>query len=493
MQALWQKAREAISSVLPITIIVLILNFTVAPIGRDLLYRFLVGAFLITAGLGIFLFGTDLAIQPIGMHMGSSITKRKSLMLLLAAGLVLGFLINMAEPDLLVLAGQVATVTAGAITLWDLVLVVSLGVGIMIAIGLGRIVFRIPLCRLVTVAYMIVFLLFAFSPAPFLGIAFDSGGATTGSMTVPFILSLGLGVASVQGGKESEEDSFGLLGIASIGPMLAVLSMGILSGVKTLTGNLPPPSTVNNGILYPFILEIPPVAWQVFLAIAPIAVLFFIAQRLLIKLPRKPLDRIMKGLVYSFVGLVLFLVGVNAGFMEAGNAIGHAVAMYGNNWVILFTGFVIGFMVIYAEPAVHVLNNQVQAVTSGRIQKRIILYALSLGVAMAVLLAMAKILIPALKLWHLLVPGYAVAIILSHFAPTVFVGIAFDSGGVASGPMTATFVLAYAQGIADGVPGADVLLDAFGVIGMVALTPLIAIQVLGLLYERKARADANEH
>ncbi|NLP18549.1 MAG: DUF1538 domain-containing protein, partial [Firmicutes bacterium] len=272
MDALWQKVREAVSSVLPITIIVVILNFTIAPIGTELFLRFLLGAAAITLGLGIFLFGADMAIQPIGMHMGSSITRQRSLFLLLFSGLLLGFLINVAEPDLLVLAGQVAAVTAGAITFWELVIVVSIGIGLMVAIGLGRIVFRISLPKLITVAYAIVFTLYIFAPGPFLGIAFDSGGATTGSMTVPFILALGMGVASVEGGKESEEDSFGLLGLASIGPMLAVLSMGILSGITTLTGSLPPPAAVNNGIWHPFILAVPPVAREVLFAIAPISV-----------------------------------------------------------------------------------------------------------------------------------------------------------------------------------------------------------------------------
>ena len=487
MDLLWQKVREAVSSVLPITVIVTILNFTIAPVGTELFLRFLLGAAAITSGLGIFLFGADMAIQPIGMHMGSSITRQRSLFLLLSSGLILGFLINVAEPDLLVLAGQVAAVTAGGITFWELVIVVSIGIGLMVAIGLGRIVFRISLPKLITVAYAIVFTLYIFAPGPFLGIAFDSGGATTGSMTVPFILALGMGVASVEGGRESEEDSFGLLGLASIGPMLAVLSMGILSGIKTLSGSLPPPVALNNGIWHPFFLAVPPVAREVLFAIAPISILFFIAQVLLIKLPPRTLSRILKGLVYTFLGLVLFLTGVNAGFMEAGNAIGSAVALYGNDWLIVLTGFVIGFTIVYAEPAVHVLNDQVEAVTSGRIKKRVILYALSIGVGMALLLAMLKILIPGLELWHLLVPGYTMAIIMSHFTPTIFVGIAIDSGGVASGPMTATFVLAYAQGVAHAVPTADVLMDAFGVIGMVALTPLIAIQVLGLLFEREAR------
>jgi hypothetical protein len=485
LNALKQKMKDVVFAVLPITIILLILNFTIAPIGKELVLRFTVGALFIIIGLGIFLFGADLAIQPIGQNIGSSITRKRNLTLLIIAGVFLGFLVNIAEPDLMVLARQVQLVTNGAISQWALLIVVSIGIGIMVAIGLLRIVLKISLSRLLTLLYAIVFLLVALSPDCFLGIAFDSGGATTGSMTVPFILALGLGVASTQGGKQSEEDSFGLVGIASSGPMLAVLSMGILSGVKSLTGSVLHASVNNMGILYPFLHMIPGIAKEVMLALIPLITIFFILQVLLIKLPKTQLSKIIKGLVYTFTGFVLFLAGVYAGFMEAGSAVGHAVASYGNNWIVILTGFVLGFTVIFAEPAVYVLNTQIEEVTSGHIRRKNILYTLSIGVAIAVSLSMVRILVPKMQLWHLLVPGYIIAIALSHFAPKIFVGIAFDSGGVASGPMTATFILAFAQGVAAATPGADVLMEGFGVISMVALTPLIAIQVLGLLYKRK--------
>ena len=486
MNALKQKFKDVVFAVLPVTIILLILNYTIAPIGRELVWRFIVGAVFIILGLGIFLFGADLAIQPIGQHMGSSITRKRSLPLLLTAGLVLGFFINIAEPDLMVLAKQVQQVTSGAISQWALLVVVSVGIGVMVALGLLRIVFKISLSKLLTILYAIIFILVIFSPKLFLGIAFDSGAATTGSMTVPFILALGLGVASTEGGRQSEEDSFGLLGIASAGPMLAVLSMGIISGIKSLVGGIPPSPDGGRGILYPFLESIPRIAVEVLLAMVPIIVMFFIFQAILIKLGRAPLVKIIKGLVYTFTGFVLFLTGVNAGFMEAGTAVGYAVASFGKNWIVIVTGFLLGFTVVLAEPAVYVLNEQIEEVTSGHIRKKNILYSLSIGVAIAVSLSMARILIPGMQLWHLLVPGYIIAITLSYFAPRLFVGIAFDSGGVASGPMAATFILAFAQGVAEATPGADVLMEGFGVIAMVALTPLIAIQVLGLLYKQKA-------
>ena len=486
MNVLLDKFKDVIMSVLPITIIVLILNFTVAPIGTELIGRFIVGAIFIIIGLAIFLFGADLGIQPIGNLMGSSIAKKKKLGTIVVFGFILGFFVNIAEPDLQVLARQVSQVTSGAISQISLLVVVSIGIGLMVVVGLLRIVFKISLNKLLTILYGIIFLLVALAPPSFLGIAFDSGGATTGSMTVPFILALGLGVASMQGGKESEEDSFGLVGIASTGPMIAVLIMSLLSGIETLTGSLPYHEVESGSILLLFLKEIPVLLVEVTLALLPFLVLFLIFQVFFIKLPKKQFARILKGLLYTYIGFVLFLTGVNAGFMEAGSAIGHVLASLENNWIVIPIGFILGFVVILAEPAVYVLNEQIEDVTSGHIKKKVILYTLAIGVAIAVTLSMIRILVPSIRLWHFLVPGYFLAIVLSYFTPNLFVGIAFDSGGVASGPMTATFILAFAQGVAQAIEGADVLLDAFGVIALVALTPLIAIQILGLIYERKA-------
>ena len=481
-----QKFKDVALAVFPITIIVLILNFTVAPIGANLMWKFVVGAIFIILGLSIFLFGVDLGIQPIGALMGSSLTRKKRLWMIIVFGFLLGFLINVAEPDLLILARQVSEVTSGALSQTSIVVVVSIGVGLLVVVGLTRIIFRVPLNKLLTVLYGIIFLLVLFAPGAFLGIAFDSGGATTGSMTVPFILALGIGVSSTQGGKASEEDSFGLVGVASTGPMIAVLIMSLLSGIKSLSGALPYNTSSTTGVIIPFIKQIPTLAIEVILALIPLIVMFLIFQIIFFKLTKRQLKKIFKGLLYTFIGFVLFLTGVNAGFMEAGSAIGYVAASLDNNWIVIPIGFILGFAVIFAEPAVYVLNEQIEDVTSGHIKKKVILYTLSIGVAVAVALSMIRILVPGIKLWHYIVPGYFIAIILSYFAPKIFVGIAFDSGGVASGPMTATFILAFAQGVAEAVEGADVLMDAFGVIAMVALTPLIAIQILGLVYARKS-------
>jgi len=473
-------------SALPVSLIVILLNFTIAPIGSYLLWKFIIGSVFIIMGLTIFLFGVELGIQPIGSLMGETITKSKKIWIVILFGFILGFFINIAEPDLQVLARQVSNITSGVLSQISLVVVVSVGIGIMVALGLLRIVFSIPINKLLTVLYGIILLLAVFSSESFHGIAFDSGGATTGSMTVPFILALGLGVASFKGGTEAEEDSFGLVGIASTGPMIAVFTMSILSSIEKLTGVSSIQVGEERGILSSYIHEIPIVTYEVLMALLPFLILFILFNNLSFKLKRRQLRKIFLGLLYTFVCFILFLVGVNAGFMEAGRAIGQTIALIGKDWLVILTGFILGLTVILAEPAVYVLNEQIEDVTSGHIRKSLILFSLAVGVAVAVALSMIRILNPSVHLWHFLLPGYLLAILLTYFTPKLFVGIAFDSGGVASGPMTATFILAFSQGVAGAIPGADVLLDGFGVISMVALTPLIAIQILGILFERKA-------
>lgn len=492
MNILTRKFKEVTASVLPITIIVLILNFTIAPMGTELIQRFLVGAVFVIIGLGIFLFGADIGIEPIGNLMGENITKSKKIWLIIIIGFLLGFLINIAEPSLLVLGAQVNAVTSGVLSQVDLVLVVSVGVGILLSIGLLRVVFNIPLNKLLTGLYAIVFLLVILAEESFLSIAFDSGGATTGSMTVPFILAIGIGVAKLEGGKRSEEDSFGLVSIASVGPMLAVLTMSLFSNIESLTGSLPEGGTEVEGIGAPFINQMVPSLLEVGMSILPLVVLFLSFNAIFFKLHKKEFRKILKGLVYTYIGFVIFLTGANAGFMEAGSILGITIASSSSGWVVVLIGFILGFVVILAEPAVHVLNEQIENVTSGHIKGKAILYSLSIGVAFAVGFSILRILVPEIRFWHFIVPGYLTALILSYFAPTLFVGIAFDSGGVASGPMTATFILAFAQGVAQATEGADVVLDGFGVISMVALTPLIALQILGILYERKANAEEGE-
>lgn len=486
MNILLEKLKEVLYTVLPITVLVLLLNFTVTPIENHLIFRFLLGALFIVIGLSIFLFGTDIGVAPIGTLLGTSITKTNKIWIIAIAGLLLGFFISVAEPDLQILAGQVQDATGGTTSKLNLVIIVSMGIAIMLSIGLLRIIKNISLKIVLTAVYVIIFGIALFVSPEFLAISFDASGATTGALTVPFMLALGLGVSSLKAGKISEEDSFGLVGVTSTGAILAVIIYSLFiksnSAAVSATTNV----TSSTSITRPFLDTTPHIMFEIFIALLPIFLIFCIFNVISFKLKMKKFIKVLKGLAYTYIGLILFLTGVNAGFMEVGRVVGHSLASLDNKLIIISISFILGFVVILAEPAVHVLTEQIEDVTSGYINRKIILGSLCVGVAFAVALSIIRIIIPGLQLWHFLLPGYILSIILSYIAPNLFVGIAFDSGGVASGPMTATFVLAFAQGAAEAIDGANVLVDGFGIIAMVAMTPIVALQILGLLYKIKS-------
>jgi hypothetical protein len=475
-------------SVLPIVVIVVLLNFTVTPLGSTQLLKFLLGAVSIIVGLALFLLGVDVGIDPLSRQIGVSIMKSNKLWFVILAGLVIGFFVSVAEPDLHVLAGQVDMVTSGLVTKLSIVVIVSIGIAGLLSFGFVRIIYGIPLNKVLTGLYGIIFILALFTSPEFMAISFDASGATTGALTVPFILALALGVTAMKkDSKAGEKDSFGLVSIVSAGAIISVMLMSIVSKTDKVSGSLEVNLSGSDGILAPFLSKLPIMAFEIFLALVPLFVFFLIIQISSQKLPKHQRTRILIGLLYSFAGLVLLLTGVNAGFMEIGSVIGYMVAALDNNALLIGIGFILGLVTILAEPAVYVLTNQIEDVTSGYIRRKTVLMALSLGVGVAVALSMLRICVPGLKLWHYLLPGYVIALALTYIVPKLFVGIAFDSGGVASGPMTATFILAFAHGAAEAIEGADVLLDGFGIIAMVALTPLITLQILGLIYKLKSR------
>ncbi len=486
---LFEKPKETGISVAPIMLIVLALSFTIAPIEEALLAKFLAGGLLIILGLGVFLLGTDIGILPVGQDVGSALVHRRSLPLMLAVGFLVGFIITVAEPDVQVLANQVAKVDA-SIPKNLLIVMIGLGVGFFVSVSFGRIILGFSYRWLLLGFYAVVFILAALTDPAYVAVAFDAGGATTGPMTVPFIMALGVGVAAVRRGKDAEGDSFGLVGLASIGPILAVLAMGIIN--KGRVAEAPASAGAASGslgVLGDFLRLAPETAADAARALGPLAAMFLAFQLLLLKMPPHRVARMAKGLLYSFVGLVLFLVGVNGGFLPAGAAIGARIGAMAGNWVLVPIGLVFGAVVVLAEPAVWVLNNQVEEVSGGAIKKQAMLASLSLGVAAAVGIAMLRV-VTGISIWWFLVPGYALALALTFFCPPLFTAIAFDSGGVASGPMSSTFILAFTLG-ASSAAGGNPLSDAFGVIAMIAMTPLIMIQILGLAFsyeEKKAQA-----
>ena len=483
---LGEKVREAMASVLPIVVIVLILSFTIAPVPTDILLAFLVGAVLLIIGMGFFTLGADTAMTPIGERVGAAMTKSRKLWIVVTVGFLIGVIVTVSEPDLQVLANQVPGVPNAV-----LVGAVAVGVGAFLVIAMLRILFSIPLNRMLVVFYIAVFVLAFFVPEDFLAVEFDSGGVTTGPMTVPFIMALGLGVSSIRSDKNAAQDSFGLVALCSIGPILAVM---ILSLIYPAAGAYEPAALLSvddSKMLWDmFQGGVPKYIHEVAICLAPIAVFFAVFQVISLKLKKKKVLKIVVGILYTYVGLVLFLTGVNIGFLPAGTYLGGQIAALPYNWILIPIGMLMGWFIVQAEPAVHVLKHQVEEITSGAIPGKAMSTSLSIGVAVSIGLAMIRVL-TGISIFWLLIPGYLAAILMSFFVPKMFTAIAFDSGGVASGPMTATFLLPFAQGACNAV-GGNVVTDAFGVVAMVAMTPLLTIQMLGLVYQRKLKKSGTE-
>ena len=480
-----EKVLEALASVVPITGIVLVLSFTVAPMPVASLMIFLVGAVLLIVGVGFFSLGVDMSMMPIGDGIGRQIANGKRMWAMAPLCFLIGAFVTIAEPDLQVLAKQVPAVPDMVI-----ILTVAAGVGFFMVIALLRAKFGWELNRLLIGCYIAVFALAFLVPREFLAVAFDSGGVTTGPITVPFIMAMGAGLTALRKGSGSDADSFGVVALSSVGPILAVMLLGLCynsSDLSYVPFAIPDMETTAEVGRY-FASGFPEYIEEVALGLAPIVVFFTVFQIVALRLRRRQLVKIIVGMVYAYVGLVLFLTGVNVGFMPAGHFVGAQVAQLQYRWVLVPIGMLVGWFIVAAEPAVRVLNQQVEELTGGAISQKAMGTTLSIGMAAAVGLAMLRVLTGISILWFL-VPGYAVALGLSFRVPKVFTAIAFDSGGVASGPMTATFLLAFAMGACEAV-GGNVLTDAFGVVAMVAMTPLVAIQSLGLVYQNKSRREA---
>ena len=493
LRQLWHKLKEAMISVLPVTIIVLILSFTpMFSLSMKDRITFIISAVFLILGVGLFSLGADMAMSPMGEHVGSSLIKTNKLKLITIVCFFMGLLITIAEPDLSVLASQVKDYGIDGTTL---IVTIGIGVGLFLVLGILKIIFKKDLSMMLMFFY---FLLFAVASiviiqgnGSFLGLAFDSGGVTTGPITVPFIMALGVGVASTVGGRNANENSFGLISLCSVGPILVVLLLGM-----TITGDLN--QTVNpNDYLIPesgikilssSLHKFIETAGEVALALFLIVLVFLIIQFIFIKLPKRKLLQMFIGIFYTFLGLVIFLTSVSIGFLPVGFSMGSQMAEFNKIALIIF-GFVIGLVVVLAEPAIHVLTKQVEEVTMGGVSKLSLLIALCIGVGSAICLAMIRIVFDFSVVYYL-IPGYFISLGLSFFVPRMYTAIAFDSGGVASGPLTSSFILPFAVGACSILQSTHILEDAFGVVALVAMAPLITIQLLGF---KAVMADRVRH
>ncbi len=478
-----EKTMESLSAVLPITGIVLLISIFLVPMELGSLVVFVVGAIMLILGMGFFQLGAEMSMTPIGEGIGVQISRTRKVLVVLLIGFVMGAIITISEPDLQVLAEQVPSVPNRV-----LILTVAVGVGLFLALAIVRIKFQIDLSKMLIILYGLLIGASFLVPKEFMAVAFDSGGVTTGPMTVPFIMAMGIGLASRRTDKNSASDSFGLVALSSIGPILAVLVLGCFYKPTEAVYSLGDVATVvtTRDVVRVFGGSIPIYAREVLVSLLPIAAVFVIFQLLTRRYQRRQLKRIAVGLVYTYAGLVLFLCGVNVGFAPVGSFLGKELASLVFNWILIPIGMLIGYYIVKAEPAIQVLNHQVENVTDGAVSVKAMNRCMSIGVAISVGLAMMRVL-TGLPIGWIIIPGYLIALVLSRFVPKIFVGIAFDSGGVASGPMTSTFLLPLSIGTCQAI-GGNLMTDAFGVVALVALTPLIAIQIMGIVYQVKISA-----
>ncbi len=477
------KLTESLSSILPIALIVLLLSVTISPIDSGYMLLFLIGIVFLVIGMSLFNLGAEMSMQQLGVKIGSSIASSGKIWLIAFVSFVIGIIITISEPDLQILATQVSGVENMV-----LILTVSIGVGVFLMIALLRIVFGISLNLILLVFYIAAFVISFFLPEAFRPLAFDSGGVTTGPMTVPFIMSLGAGVSSARVKKGGRNDSFGITALCSIGPIIAVLVLGLITG----TGgdgeamSLPSePATTQDGILR-YIIDLPHYLKEVAMALLPIVVFTVIFQLISRAFSTTQLIRIFIGVIYTLVGLAIFLTGANVGFMPTGLIIGESLATVWGGWLLIPIGMLLGFFIVKAEPSVYVLNRLVEEMSAGAISGKLTGLGLSIGVSAAIGLSALRI-ITGISIMYILIPGYVIALTLCFFVPKIFVGIAFDSGGVASGTMMSGFVLPLAIGACTKIPGGDIMTDAFGCVAFVAMAPIIAIQIFGLMYNIKSK------
>lgn len=483
-EKLKEKIKESLSAVLPITLIVLAISVFLIPMELGTITMFLVGAAMLVIGMGFFQLGAEISMTPLGEGVGIQIAKSKRIITVIVLAVAMGIIITIAEPDLQVLANQVPAIP-NATLIWT----IALGVGLFLAIAILRIIRKIKLSTILIVLYTGMILLSLFVPDNFVAVAFDAGGVTTGPITVPFIMAIGLGISSIRSDKDAASDSFGLVALCSIGPILAVMLLGSFFNPTESTytaANLIDVVTTQD-VIKAFTLELPHYMQEVFVSIIPIVGVFLLFQLATRRFHRRQSARIMVGLLYTYIGLVLFLCGVNVGFAPLGTLLGNDLAASNAKWLLVPLGMLIGYYIVKAEPAIQVLNHQVEEVTNHAISAAAMNMCLSIGVSISVGLAMLRVL-TGLSIYWIVIPGYIIALVLSRIVPKIFVGIAFDSGGVASGPMTTTFLIPICIGACEAV-GGNVMTDAFGVVALVALTPLIAVQIMGLVY--KFRSGSN--
>lgn len=473
------KLKESAISVCPIAIVVLILALTIAPLSGYDIIKFIVSTILLIFGMALFGIGADTAMFTIGTSIGGNLSKSRRFFMLLILALLLGFIITLAEPDLSVLAGQVISINK-----WLFIAVVSLGVGLFLAMAVLRIIFQVKLRALLIISYAIVFLLMIFTPSGYLPVSIDSGAVTTGPISVPFIMAFGMGISAVRSGKADENDSFGIIALTSVGPLITTQLLCIIVG-----NNIEAVNTVitqsSTGTFLTMVTEFGSKLWlnleEILLVLLPIVIFFFIYNAIFLKYPKTQIFKIIIGLLYAYFGIVMFLTGVLTGFLPAASIIGYNLASGKYSWLLIPIAALIGMLIVMAEPAVHVLNKKVEDITHGIISKKVMMVSISIGVSLSLVIALLRVIFEIPFIW-LILPIYVVTLICSSLCTPIFNAIAFDSGGVASGTMATSFILPFVMGICQA-KGLNIMSGAFGTIAFIACLPILTISVLGLIYK----------
>lgn len=476
------KLKDSIKAILPITLIVLIINiFFHSNTLASLLPAFLIGSILLIIGMSFFDLGADISMIEIGEKIGTHLTNKKSIPFILFMSFLIGLLVTIAEPDLSVLATQVPAVSSDVL-IWT----VGIGVGIFLLIATLRMLFQIKYAYILIFLCVISFVIAYFVPGEFVPLAFDSGGVTTGPLSVPFIIALGAGLSAMRNDAKKKEDTFGMISFCSVGPVIIVLLLGLIYNADSAYNQIAIPNTMSLiEVVKLYANSFSIYFKEVFMALSPILILFLLYNFIFLKLDRKEFMKIIKGLIYTYLGLSIFLTGVNIGFLPMGYMVGKSLATY--KYLLVPLGMLLGYFVVSSEPAVAVLTEQIEEITNGNIKRNVMNLSLSVGVSIATGLAIIRI-ITGISIWYFLIPGYAIALILTFFVPPLFTSLAFDSGGVASGTMTATFLLPFAIGIAETLER-NIMTDAFGLIAIVATIPLITVQLIGLIYKIKTKTN----
>lgn len=480
-----EKIKESTISLLPIIFIILIFSIIFdKPIIINLLPSFLIGSIFLILGVTLFDIGSSISMIDFGFKVGKHLTKRANLIFIFIVTFIIGFIVTVAEPDLSVLSKQVPNIKP-----LIFIYIISIGVGFSLVLAVLRIILKWNYNLLAFAIVFLAFILTLFAPLEMIPLGFDTGGVTTGPVSVPFMVALCAGLSYKRHDKKRKEDAFGMISFSSLGPIVIFLLLGLLFKGETTYERI---SIVHYSsfkeIISTYINSIPFFIKEVTFTMSPIVLLFFIYNFLYLKLKRKEIIKIVIGMIYLFIGLTLFALGVNIGYLPMGYLFGTEFAT--NTFLIVFIGTFLGYFIIKSEPALKVLVNQIEEISSGYINKKILSIFISIGVGIAVGLSIFRIVyqIPVL---YFLLPLYLIAFILSFIVPQIFTRIAFDSGGVASGSLTAAFILPFAIGIAEALK-INVLNYSFGLIAMVATVPLISIQVIGLIYNYKMKRAKKE-